>query len=896
MVERIGPYAVLGEIARGGSGLVLRGRAPDGSDVAIKLLLDPAKNAAVERFGRERVLLEELAAEGGFVQLLDSGQTPRGPWLAMPFVGGGTLRDRLARGRLPCEQALAVVRALARAIGRAHARGIVHRDLKPENVLFTDEGEPLVADLGVAKHFAAGDEAAARAASLSRTGELRGTLGYMAPEQFQSAKSVGPAADVFALGAILHECLTGERAFEGETISEIMTRVVDGRRPRTRAPDVPAWVSAVVERALAVEPARRHADGAALADALARGPAPSRLPLALVALVSAGVIGAGLLARRGREEPAAPPASSTAPAATATPAAPATLTSLVVAGTLGSSAFRHARAPSAIAIGAAPGGEEVVVTGTSDGFVHWWRWPEGTELHAFRVFPGEAIAEVHPVAGPELGALVLGANGKTVYVRPRRLALDSIKGHEARVVTAATGWKKPYAATVDETGRVLTWDLGRMSGKVEIDFRGSPPTALAFLPDDETLVIGSAAGAVTPVRLDPRKVLPALFAVKPPIRSVAISPEGDRLAVSTRDGPGFTFDLGTERRTTLQGLGQGHLLAFGPGGRLCGADPTGSYFVAELAEGSANHAVGAMTTTPGLAVSAKGELLFLSAPTAQPRRTGPVDEGHDGIVLSLVALPGGRLASAGADHTVRIWDLASGRELVCARDDPDAVVELAVAPDGSLLSSTSGGPVVVRDGLTGIARTRHAVTRVQRVRAAPDGKAFAATTGGLVEVGGGAIGEPAAVVELLALERDLVTWDSAGTLARVDRAGVARWRRSLVPPTPHCYLAPVGPGRAVATHQQAVRVFDLETGEDVWSVALESLGPVAASPDGRLLALLEHDAVLLLSAETGATLSRAALAGTCDACLSVAFAGDELFVGMGRGPIVRLRLAAPEGR
>src|SRR5262245_49828482 len=146
----IGPYEILGELGRGGAGAVFRARRPDRTEVAVKVLhaVPGGKSGepAFARFERERRLLGELAREGGFVPLLDAGEGPRGPWLVMPLLEGGTLRGRLADGgSLPTAEAVALVRALALAMGRAHARGIVHRDLKPENVLFDREGRPHVA-------------------------------------------------------------------------------------------------------------------------------------------------------------------------------------------------------------------------------------------------------------------------------------------------------------------------------------------------------------------------------------------------------------------------------------------------------------------------------------------------------------------------------------------------------------------------------------------------------------------------------------------------------------------------------------------------------------------------------------------------------------------------------
>src|SRR5277367_2725619 len=129
-------------------GVVYRARSASGEEVAIKALtrVDSAKLA---RFERERRLLGTFTARDGFVPLLEAGTTNDGPYLVMALLPGGTLRDRLERGPLSIEETLTLGRALAAALGRAHARGIVHRDVKPENVLFTADGRALLADLGL---------------------------------------------------------------------------------------------------------------------------------------------------------------------------------------------------------------------------------------------------------------------------------------------------------------------------------------------------------------------------------------------------------------------------------------------------------------------------------------------------------------------------------------------------------------------------------------------------------------------------------------------------------------------------------------------------------------------------------------------------------------------------
>ena len=299
---KIGPHEVLGELGRGGMGSVFRVRTPDGREAALKVLKS-VDDGTLARFERERRLLAALGEEQGFVGLLDAGASADGAWLLMPLVGGGTLRQRLTAGPLGPEETVALGVQLALALGAAHERGIVHRDVKPENVLFTREGRPLVADLGLAKHFDRGAPGASQSLALTRDGALKGTAGYMAPEQLEDAANVGPSADVFALGAVLYECLAGRPAFEGASPFEVFARVSSGSVEPI--PGVPPWLEGIVLRALARDPRERFAHGGSLAGALRgrREPlrvaakparrAPRRIVLALVvgALLVAALVG-----------------------------------------------------------------------------------------------------------------------------------------------------------------------------------------------------------------------------------------------------------------------------------------------------------------------------------------------------------------------------------------------------------------------------------------------------------------------------------------------------------------------------------------------------------------------------------------------------------------------------
>jgi tetratricopeptide (TPR) repeat protein len=326
---KVGPYEILGEVGRGGMGVVFRARSPTGRDVAVKLVRTGGSSAQRARFDRERRLLASLGEAEGFVPLLDAGDAREGPYFVMPFLGGGTLRDRLARGPLDLDDAIDVITQLARAIGLAHARGIVHRDLKPENVLFGRDGRPLVADLGLAKHYLGSAPGASASVSLSQAGQTRGTVAYMAPEQLSNAKDATPEADVFALGAILHEVLTGQPLFSGASVVEliqnrVLARVVPVRRLR---PETPRWLAAVLARAITLAPEGRFPDGAALAEALdarVEPPVAWAVPVALASVLATTVVGIGVAVLAARPGPRAPsPApKAVAPVKTVTHAAP----------------------------------------------------------------------------------------------------------------------------------------------------------------------------------------------------------------------------------------------------------------------------------------------------------------------------------------------------------------------------------------------------------------------------------------------------------------------------------------------------------------------------------------------------------------------------------------------
>jgi tetratricopeptide (TPR) repeat protein len=288
---RVGAYELLEELGRGGMGVVHRARSPKGAVVAVKLLVTLGPEELL-RFERERRLLTSLGAREGFVPLVDAGRDESGrPFLVMPFLEGGTLEAKLGNP-WPVAAARELGVALARAVGNAHRLGIVHRDLKPRNVLLDREGRPFVADLGLARHRSATRNLpGTESVEITERGQLLGTPGYMAPEQAEEAEA-GPAADVFAVGVILHEALTGKKPWEGKTTLEYLALIHRGGDPspggRPAGVDERTW--SVLRRALTRDPEARFKDGDELAVALALTGVKATPPRRRSALLAAALL------------------------------------------------------------------------------------------------------------------------------------------------------------------------------------------------------------------------------------------------------------------------------------------------------------------------------------------------------------------------------------------------------------------------------------------------------------------------------------------------------------------------------------------------------------------------------------------------------------------------------
>ena len=264
-------YRLESEIGRGGMGVVYR--AVDtrlNRPVAIKLLA-PGAAADAERI--RRFVQEARSASAlnhpSIITIYEVDEQDGTTFIAMELVEGTPLDRLLAGGPLPVARAIDVAVQIASALEAAHARGIVHRDIKPANVIVSDDGRVKVLDFGLAKLFERAPAAETVSVLATRQGQVMGTPAYMSPEQAE-ARPVDARSDIFSLGAVLYEMLAGRRAFAGDSDIGIISSILRDRPPLLRSvrPDTPAGVQAIVDRALAKDPAARYAGAGAMREDL----------------------------------------------------------------------------------------------------------------------------------------------------------------------------------------------------------------------------------------------------------------------------------------------------------------------------------------------------------------------------------------------------------------------------------------------------------------------------------------------------------------------------------------------------------------------------------------------------------------------------------------------------
>jgi Tol biopolymer transport system component len=322
----LGPYTIVAPLGAGGMGEVYRARdARLGREVALKVLPERFADSpdALSRFEREARAVAALS-HPNILSLFDFGQADGVVYAAAELLKGETLRERLARERLSERKAVEIASAIADGLAAAHAAGIVHRDLKPENVFLTSDGRVKILDFGLARVEAGGaaaETSAPTTPAATEPGVVMGTAGYISPEQIRG-KPADAQSDLFALGAVLYEMLTGERAFTGATTGESLAAILRDQPPdpSTKVPALSPALDRLVSRCLQKSPDERFQSSRDLAYALretaaGRAPAPSatlapprrsRFPPLPAAALALAAFAAGWLLRPAFSRSAAP--------------------------------------------------------------------------------------------------------------------------------------------------------------------------------------------------------------------------------------------------------------------------------------------------------------------------------------------------------------------------------------------------------------------------------------------------------------------------------------------------------------------------------------------------------------------------------------------------------------
>jgi WD40 repeat protein len=714
-------YEILGELGRGGMGVVYKARQTTlNRVVALKMILagGHAGPKDRERFCREAEAVAALQ-HPHIVQIFEIGEHNGQPYLALELVDGGTLADRLAGHPWPFSDAAALVERLARTVQYAHDQGIVHRDLKPGNILIADHGPRKgdgksefrnahaafkVTDFGLAKRLDADSEASAAGAG---TGPVVGTPNYIAPEQAAGqGRVVGPAADIYSLGAILYELLTGRPPFQGDSPLETVLQVLKDEPvlPSRLRPAVPKDLETICLTCLHKNPARRYASAAALAEDLHRfldgRPVQARPVSAAVRAV-----------KWARRHPALAVLATTTLTATT-----ALIAVLMIAYAQVREAVRQKEQEAATALArqqeadrereradalrrqyeelARERAEQLI--DAEGGLQILTREHDKAQrsIYALQLSQVAALAERHPARARALldnRELCPDRLREFTWHYLRRLCdRDEViyERHTAELTATAAAPDLPLIATADQAGDVRIWDA--RTGKTWAILVGHTGAVygVAFAPDSKTVAtVGDdgtlrlwelPAGLVALARQTADAVPPPSPPLFAPVRiaplatveahdgaalSVAFRPDGQSIATGGADHVVNVWDIASE-----PGRAPDHAAVLkGHSGRVLAVaySPDGQW----LATGSADMTVRLWPQTG-----------------SPPRRLPP----HSAAVTALAFSPDGRtLATAdnGDSPAIRLWDVKTLQLQGRLHGHTEAIQAVAFGPDGQLLAS-----------------------------------------------------------------------------------------------------------------------------------------------------------------------------------------------------------------